>query len=113
MGETKFFWPDNLYQCCNFHFSVQLKYYYLTQADKDSAHGLEVESLVTVEDQHESAKLVTKGLHRLCFPSSGWTCTTKQILQIYVNNTREGSLYRSLLIQGSRLTKTVEKQIKS
>lgn len=89
MGETSFFWPDNLDQCCNFHFSVQLTSYYLTQADKDSAHGLEVKSLVTVEDQDESAKLVTKSLHRLCFPSSGRTCTTKQFLQIYVNNTRE------------------------
>jgi hypothetical protein len=35
----------------------------LTQSDEDAAHGLEVEGLVTVEDEHEAAELVSQSLH--------------------------------------------------
>ena len=39
----------------------------LTETDKDTAHGLEVERLVTAEDQDETPKLHTKRLDRLRF----------------------------------------------
>lgn len=42
----------------------------LTKTNKDTAHGLEVKGLVTVEDQHKSTQLVTKSLHRLCLSRS-------------------------------------------
>lgn len=39
----------------------------LTQADENSSHRLEVESLVTTKDQYESTKLYSKCLHGFSF----------------------------------------------
>lgn len=36
---------------------------YLAETNKDTAHGLEVKGLVTVEHQDETAELVTQSLH--------------------------------------------------
>ena len=45
---------------------------HLTQTDEDPSHGLEVKSLVTVEDEDKSAKLVSKSLDSLSFSGSRW-----------------------------------------
>ena len=45
----------------------------LTQADEDAAHGLEVEGLVAVEDEDESAELVAQSFHGFGLSRSGGT----------------------------------------
>jgi len=40
---------------------------------------LEVECLVTVEDECESSELITKGLHRLCLAGTSRTCREKYV----------------------------------
>ena len=37
-------------------------------------YHLNVEVLVTVEDEHEAAELVAQRLHRFSLASSRWTC---------------------------------------
>lgn len=36
---------------------------YLAKTDEDSPHGLEVESFVAVEHQHETTELVAESFH--------------------------------------------------
>ncbi len=43
---------------------------HLAEPNEDAAHGLEIERLVTVEDQHEATQLVAQRLHRLRLASS-------------------------------------------
>ena len=59
---------------------------HLAQPHKDAPHGLEVEGLVTVEDEHEASELVTQRLHRLrlagtCRPERGPTKPRLQSLR--------------------------------
>ena len=46
---------------------------HLAQTNKDAAHGLEIECLITVEHQHKSSQLVAKSLYRLSLSSSSRT----------------------------------------
>lgn len=46
---------------------------HLAQTDEDPTHGLEIEGLVAVEDQHETTQLVAESFHGLGFTRTSGT----------------------------------------
>ena len=51
----------------------------LAETNKNSAHGLEVKGLITVEHKHKATQLVAQSLDRLCLACTCWTCGVKQL----------------------------------
>lgn len=54
---------------------------YLTKTYEDSSHGLEIEAVVTVEDQYVSSKTAAKHFNRLSFSCTGWSKRSSSHLQ--------------------------------
>jgi len=68
----------------------------LTQSNEDPSHCLEVKSLITVEDQDKSAKLITKSFHS--FGLAGASRTKRRTTQAGFEGLGHGQV--ASIIQG-------------